>query len=167
MRAPQTTEELRSFLGLITFLGCYIPDLATVTEPLRQLMKKGEKFEWKNEHSRAFDQLKRCFASERILGYFDIEERIQVYADASPVGLGAIMVQLGKEGPRVITCASKSLTPTEKRYCQTEKEALSLVWAVEKFHPYSYGVEFDLITDHQRVFLDQKVSHVLASSDGC
>lgn len=41
------------------------------------------------------------------------------------------------------------MTNTEKRYCQTEKEALGLVWAVEKFHPYLYGVEFDLITDHQ------------------
>lgn len=152
-REPNTVEEVRSFLGLITFLGCYIPDLATVTDPLRQLLKKDNKFDWGLAQQKAFGQLKENLASGRILGYFDVRERTQIYADASPVGLGAIMIQLGREGPRVITCASKSLTATERRYCQTEKEALGLVWAVEKFHPNLYGIEFDLITDHQALLV--------------
>ena len=38
---------------------------------------------------------------------------------------------------------------TERKYCQTEKEALSVVWACEKFHMYLYGTEFDLYTDHK------------------
>lgn len=51
--------------------------------------------------------------------------------------------------PRVIYYASKSLYNTEKRYCQTEKEALALVWAVEIFHIYLYGMEFELLTDQK------------------
>ena len=45
--------------------------------------------------------------------------------------------------------ASCSLSDVERRYSQTEKEALGLVWACEKFHPYIYGQCFELLTDHK------------------
>lgn len=148
-REPRSAEETRSFLGLITYLGKYIPDLATTTDPLRQLIKKETKFEWKSEHQQAFEKLKNCLSNESILGYFDPKDRTRIVADASPVGLGAVLVQIGSSGPRVIAFASKSLTETEKRYCQTEKEALAIVWSIEKFHFYLLGLDFELITDHK------------------
>ena len=43
----------------------------------------------------------------------------------------------------------RCLTDCERRYSQTEKEALALVWACEKFHAYVYGMKFDLVTDHK------------------
>lgn len=49
-RAPQNREELRSFLGLVTFVARYIPDLATVNAPLRDLIKDGSFFNWTKEH---------------------------------------------------------------------------------------------------------------------
>lgn len=49
----------------------------------------------------------------------------------------------------MICYASRSLSDVERRYSQTEKEALGLVWACEKFHQYIYGIEFELITDHR------------------
>ena len=86
-------------------------------------------------------------ACAETLGYFDKDAPTQVIADASTVGLGAVLTQKQKNGRRVICYASRSLTDTERRYSQTEKEALALVWACEKFHPYVYGVPFDLVTD--------------------
>lgn len=47
----------------------------------------------------------------------------------------------------VIAYASRSLSAVERRYSQTEREALTLVWACEKFHSYVYCVKFDLVTD--------------------
>lgn len=42
------------------------------------------------------------------------------------------------------------MSEVEKRYAQTEKEALALVWAVERFHYYLYGRStFELVTDHK------------------
>jgi hypothetical protein len=73
----------------------------------------------------------------------------QVIGDASPVGLGEVLTQTHKDGPQVISFASCSLTETEKRYSQTENEDLALVWACKKFHPYVYGIPFELITDHK------------------
>ncbi|XP_055590161.1 uncharacterized protein LOC129742304 [Uranotaenia lowii] len=83
------------------------------------------------------------------LGYFDVDDRTQLVADASPVGLGAVLMQIKGQNARIIAYASKSLSDVETRYAQIEKEALALVWAVERFHFYLYGRSFDLITDHK------------------
>lgn len=129
-----------------------MPNLATVTAPLRELTRKGVKFEWQKKQNEAFDTLKGLVADAKLLHFFDNNLRTRVIADASPVALGAVLVQFEGAGdnlPRPIAYASKSLTETEKRYCQTEKEALGLVWAVERFAPYLLGRKFELETDHK------------------
>lgn len=148
-RRPKTMEEVRSLLGLVNYVGKFIPDLATITEPLRMLTKKDTAFAWESEQQRAFEEITKSLAGERVLGYYNVEDRTQVYADASPVALGAVLIQFKNGEPRVISYASKSLSDTEKRYCQTEKEALALVWSVERFHYYLFGRVFELITDHK------------------
>lgn len=85
-----------------------------------------------------------------ILGYYDPKDETFVIADGSPVGLGAVLVQRRTSGEyRIICYASKTLTSTEQKYAQTEREALALVWACEKFFYYLYGKFFWLITDHK------------------
>lgn len=149
-REPKTAEETRSFLGLVNYLGKFIPNLATVTEPLRKLTKHDASFDWKLEQQQAFDLLKQYLSKETTLGYYSVTDRTQVIADASPVGLGAILIQINNENvPRIICYANRSLTNVEKRYAQTEKEALALVWAVERFHFYLFGKTFELVTDHK------------------
>lgn len=75
-------------------------------------------------HEIAFNALKEAVCSAPVLGYFDKRRRTRVIADASRVGLVAVLVQFEDETETkavVISYASKSLTPTERRYCQTEK----------------------------------------------
>lgn len=155
-REPTVIEEVQSFLGLVNYVGKWIPNLATWTEPLRELLKlklgKGADITsyWQNRQKEAFNCLKRAMTQIRSLGYYDPKDRTQVFADASPVGLGAVLVQHGASGPRIIAYGNKSLTDREKRYCQTEKEALALVWAVEHFDMYLFGKEsFELVSDHK------------------
>lgn len=71
-------------------------------------------------------------------------------ADASPIALGGVLVQFNEQRTtRVVCYASKSLSETENRYCQMEKEALALVESVEKFHIYLHGKTFELVIDHK------------------
>ena len=51
---------------------------------------------------------------------------------------------------RAVACASLSLSDVERRYSQTGKEALAVVWACERFHLYLTGLQsFQLVTDCQ------------------
>ncbi|XP_049874146.1 uncharacterized protein K02A2.6-like isoform X1 [Pectinophora gossypiella] len=155
-REPQNVEEIQSFLGLVNYIGKWIPNLATVTEPIREILRQKlpkhadiTKF-WKKEQALAFTELKSSLSNLHTLGFYDPHDKTQVIADASPVGLGAVLIQYDTHGPRIIAYGHKSLSDVEKRYCQTEKEALALVWAIEHFSMYLYGLqEFDLVTDHK------------------
>ncbi|XP_058838582.1 uncharacterized protein K02A2.6-like isoform X2 [Topomyia yanbarensis] len=148
-RAPRSKEELRSFLGLVTYVSRFIPNLATLNFPLRELIKQDLPFEWKSEHQKSFDQLKDLIGSTKHLGYYDPKDRTLVVTDASGVGLGAVLIQFKENIPRIISYASKSLTETEKKYPAIEKEALGIVWAVERFRIYLMGITFELETDHR------------------
>lgn len=87
------------------------------------------------------------------LSFFCDKLRTRLITDAGPEALGAALLQFpneqGDDDPRIIAYASKSLTVTEKKCCQTEKEALAVVWGVEKFHIYLIGRRFELETDHK------------------
>ena len=148
-REPESVTELRSFLGLANYSARFIPQFATTTEPLRKLLKKEEPFNFGLEQRAAFKQVKKALAHCQKLAYFQKEATTRVIADVGPVGIGAVLVQEQKGQEVPICYASRSLTSCEKRYSQTEKEALSLVWACEKFHPYIYGGRFSLVTDHK------------------
>ena len=148
-REPETVSEVRSFLGLANYSSRFIPHFATLTEPLRKLTRKDVPFHFGPEQKDSFESLKQSMAEAGTLAYFDKTASIKVVADASPVGLGAVLMQ-HQNGAWVPICyASRSLTECERRYSQTEKEALGLVWACERYHAYIYGMRFDLVTDHK------------------
>lgn len=148
-REPENIHELRSFLGLVNYSARYIPNFATTAEPLRKLTRKNEPFVFGEEQRQAFKALKTHLSNAETLGYFDVHAETKVIADASPYGLGAVLVQVQEGEPKVIAYASRSLSSVERRYSQTEREALALVWACEKFHSYVYALKFDLVTDHK------------------
>lgn len=150
MPAPNDVSGVRSFLGLVNHLGKYIPQLATLTEPLRQLMSKGSEWTWDMPQQTAFEAIKQCLASAPVLAVYEATRPTKVSADASNYGLGAALWQKHDETWRPIAYASRALTDTERRYAQIEKESLALVWGVEKFSEYLRGMEsFILETDHK------------------
>ncbi len=148
-REPENASEVRSFLGLAGYSSRFIPQFACISEPLRRLTRKDAKFHFGTEQKKAFKILKDKLAEATTLAYFDKDAPTKVIADAGPKGIGAVLVQ-DQRGEMVPVCyVSRSLTECEQRYSQTEREALALVWACERLHPYVYGRKFDLVTDHK------------------
>jgi len=86
-----------------------------------------------------------------MLAYFDQDAETVVISDASPVGLGAILTQKqhNSDQYRVVCYASRALSDVERRYSQTEREALGIVWDCEHFFMYLYGISFIIVTDHK------------------
>ena len=148
-RPPQNEKEARSFVGLVQYSAKFIPNLATIGRPIMDLTRKRVKFVWANEQQSAFERLKSLISRADTLVYFKNDCKTRIIADASPVNLGAVLTQLEGGLWRVISYASKSLSDVERRYSQTEKEALGLVWACERFSLYVFGKKFELKTDHK------------------
>ncbi|XP_064468936.1 uncharacterized protein K02A2.6-like [Ornithodoros turicata] len=149
MPPPRDVSEVRSLLGMITYYGRFIPNLAQLTAPLRSLTKKETPWNWTTEHQKALDQLKDVLTHSSNLANFDQNKTTHLTVDAGPKGLGAILAQDGGDITRVVAYASRSLTEAEERYSQIEKETLAAVWAIEHFNIYLYGTCFVLHTDHK------------------
>lgn len=154
-RKPKDKTELRSFIGLATFVSSSIKGFAAIMEPLNRLLKKDTEEKWGETQDSAFEKIKQILEDDIVTrAFFDVGSETKIYTDASPSALGAVLVQkqkdatLGEVTERVIACASKTLTETERRYSQTQKEALAVVWGVEKFNYYLLGREFEIHTDH-------------------
>ncbi len=150
MPRPQDVQALKSFLGSVQFYSKFIPDLSTITEPLHTLTKRDTPWQWKSEQEAAFQKLKNLLCEENVLAHFDPKQEIGISCDASDVGLGAVLFHRYEDGSeRPIANASKTLTDTQRRYSQIQKEALAIVFALHKFHQFLYGRRFILVTDHK------------------
>jgi transposase InsO family protein len=146
MEPPTNVAEARSFLGMINYSARFIPNYATISEPIRRLTRKDVSWEWGPDQDNAFHTLKQHLQSSKVISYFRPGQDIEVIVDASPYGLGAILSQ----NERVVAYASRSLTDTESRYSQIEREGLAVVWACEHFDMYLRGAKhFTVISDHK------------------
>ena len=145
LKSPTNVTELQSFLGMITYLSSYIPNLSDHTMPLRQLLQKNSEYQWHAEHEKAFNAIKEIISATTTLQYFNPKLPTTIQVDASKYALGAALVQ----EDRVIAYASKSLTDTETRYANIERELLACVFGAERFHTYVYGAPFVIESDHR------------------
>ena len=148
MPYPQNVKELQRFMGMINYLGKFIPSLSDKTVNLRKLLEKDIAWSLEKQHKTEIDNLKNEITKSPILKFFNPKLPIKVSCDASKTGLGAILEQKIDNDWHPIAFASRSLTTSEKNYCQLEKETLSIVFACSKFHDYLYGHNFDVYNDH-------------------
>ena len=148
MPIPANKKDLQRFLGMVNYLGKFIKNLAEVTAPLRKMMQKDVEFLLMESQLNAIDQIKKLLTTAPVLRYYDPSCPIRVRPDASSEGLGALLEQLEEGEWRPVAYASRALTDAEKRYAQIEKETLSIVFGVTRFHEYVYGRKFLVINDH-------------------
>jgi len=152
MPNPTNASEVRSLLGMANFCSRFIGDYATITEPLRKLTHKNATWEWSEKEENSLKRIRKALTRAPTLVYFNEKSDTEVFVDASPVGLGAILTQTSANGTRhTIAYGSRALTAVESRYSQTEREALAVVWACEHFHIYIFGKPVTIYTDHKPI----------------
>lgn len=146
---PKNLKQLISFLQTASWYRRFIENFAEIAKPLTNLTKKNRSWQWKNEQKQSYKTLQEALTSAPILKQADFEKPFTIKTDASNYAIGAALLQ--GEGPQEhpIEYASRLLTPAERNYTVTEKEALAIVWAVAKFRGYIEGSKFITVTDHQ------------------
>lgn len=134
---------------MVNQVGKFIPQLAEKDKALRDLLSKKNCWLWGADQEEAFKVLKDALSSSPVLAMYDPSRDTKVSADASSYGLGGVLLQRWESEWRPVAYASRSLSPTEQRYAQVEKEALGLTWACERFRDFLLGKHFCLETDHK------------------
>ena len=147
---PKNVTELRSFLGLLNYYGRFLPNLSSLIHPLNSLLKHETPWKWTKSCDDAFQAAKAKIVKPNVLVHYDPDLPIRLAGDASAYGVGAVISHIMPNGSeRPIAFASRTLLPSEQNYSQIEREALSLIFGVSKFHTYLYGRKFTLVTDHK------------------
>ncbi|GFV00440.1 retrovirus-related Pol polyprotein from transposon 17.6 [Trichonephila clavipes] len=131
------------------FLKVYIQDFAKISRPLSYLTKKKVKWQWGFDQQNAFQTLKNSLTTPPVLKQADGTKPYIIRTDASNYALGAVLLQGEGSDEHPIEYASRLLTPAERNYSTTEREALAVVWALKKFRGYIEGTEITVASDHQ------------------
>ncbi|GFV04908.1 retrovirus-related Pol polyprotein from transposon 17.6 [Trichonephila clavipes] len=146
---PKNVKELQSFLQTCSWFRRYIQDFAKISRPLSYLTKKKVKWQWGFDQQNAFQALKSSLRTPPVLKQADGTKPYIIRTDASNYALGAVLLQGEGSDEHPIGYASRLLTPAERNYSTTEREALAVVWALKKFRFYIEGTEITVASDHQ------------------
>ncbi|CAF4637437.1 unnamed protein product [Rotaria sp. Silwood2] len=150
MPIPKNVKEVEAFIGKVNYYGKFLSNFSDKCKPLNALRRANVKWNWNQECQKAYDSLRQEIAKATTLVHFDPKLPLILATDASSYGLGAVIMHRYPDGSeRPIAHASKTLTISEKNYSQIEKEALSIIYGIKKFHQYLAGRLFELNTDHQ------------------
>lgn len=137
----------------------FVPHFETKADLLTDLLNNGKPFKWTGKEEEASQTIKRSICDSPGLSYLDASREICLQTDASDLGLRAVLFHERERGTKdIIKYAIRKLSPAEKKYCTTKKEALAEVWAVGKFGGYLEGRKFKLFTNNSFLQWLNKVS---------
>lgn len=146
---PSTTEDLQLFLGKATYYGLFILKLSTRSRSFQDILHT-KPLQWMKTTEEAYLNIRNVLTSPLVLMPYDPQLPLILATDASKTGLGAVLShKLNNNKERPIAYASRSMTHTEQRYPQIDKEALTIVWTMKKFFHYIYARHFTLVTDYK------------------
>ncbi|GJX33416.1 putative reverse transcriptase domain-containing protein [Tanacetum coccineum] len=153
-KTPESSTEIRSFLGLAGYYRRFIENFSKIAKPLTLLTQKNKTYVWGNEQDEAFRILKEKLCNAPVLALPDGPDDFVVYCDASKQGFGSVLMQRGK----VIAYASRQLKKHEKNYTTHDLELGAVVFALKIWRHYLYGTKSVIYTDHKSLqyIFDQK-----------
>jgi RNase H-like domain found in reverse transcriptase len=114
-----------------------------------------QKWEWGNQQQYSFETLKQIICSAPILIHANPDERFRIETNASNYIYGAILSQKDKVNQQnhPVTFFSKSMTPAERNYGISDKEALAIVKTLQHWCHWLEGttIPIDIITNHKNL----------------
>lgn len=147
---PKTQKNVRQFLGKINFYHKYVPKIAIKLDPLHNLLRKGQVFNWTKACQESFDEMKQILCSQPILTIYDPKLPIHIYTDASILGVGAVLKQLQENmEEKPVAYFSKKLNEVQKRKKAIYLECLAIKECVKYWQHLLIGRKFLVFSDHK------------------
>ena len=105
--------------------------MASILAPLYKLLHKNVTGHGGEEQQSGFEQIKEQLKSDAVLVHYDPTKILILSCDASPYELDMVLThRLQDESEQPIAFASRTLSPTEKRYAQLDKEGLAIIFGL-------------------------------------
>jgi hypothetical protein len=133
---PTNLNELRSFLGLVSYFRRFVQGHAMLVQPMQSLLHKDAAWKWDHEHDTSLAQTKAALLNAPVLALPDPKSMFCVFTDASFHGCGGILIR----NHRIVASCGRKLTATEHNYSTTEQEFGALVYALQQWRCYWEGV---------------------------
>ena len=143
LTVPKTRKQLRHFIGIINFYRDVWQKRSELLAPSTALTSKNVKYDWKDEHQKCFDAIKRVIGCEVLLAYPDFNAPFEIHTDASKLKIGAVISQKGKP----VALCSRNMNSAHQNYTTTEKELLSIVTNIKEFRNILLGHQITVYTD--------------------
>ena len=96
MRKSTCKQEVLSLLVFVNYLSKFLPKLADVAQPLRDLTARNAESTWAKQYDTAFKEMKKLVINYPVLKYYDRNEEVTLQCDASEKGLGPTLLQKGQ-----------------------------------------------------------------------
>ena len=136
---PLNVTQLKSYLGLLSYYGKFLPNLSTLLAPLYQLLGKDVSWKWSSEQESAFQASKELLTSSKLLVHFNPQFPLLLACDASAYSIGDVLAHVMPDGSeQPIGYVSRMLNSAERNYSQLEKEGLSCVFGTKQFYSYLF-----------------------------
>ena len=151
---PDTTKQLRGFLGLVNYFRDHVRGYAATCAPMHALTTQtGKRIKWTDEAERAFEKIKIDVSNLQTLFFIDDDAPIFLHTDACKYGLGGYLFQMVEGVERPISFYSRSLKGAELNWSTIEQECFGIVCAVREFDHLLRGRPFTIRTDHANLVL--------------
>lgn len=160
---PNSSRDIKSFLGMANFFRKFVKDFAKVAGPLYELTTAKAQFKWGTDQEEA-DRIKNIITSRPCLGYPRDDRDFVLHTDGS--GTAAALFQSMEHGDNtknlvVIGYFSKALASSQQKWAPTHIELSAIIAALRFFKATIYKHHTKIFCDHKPLtfLLKQKTTH--------
>ena len=153
-KPPRNVRAVREFVGFCNFYRRFIKSFSEIARPLHDLTKVNQRWTWAEKEQHAFETLKRMVCESPVLIHADPEKKFQMETDASSYAYGAVLSQKAEDKKHhPVAFYSKSMTPAERNYGISDKEALPIIKGLQHWRHWLEGTKepVRIITDHRNL----------------
>lgn len=155
---PTCRQDVKSLLGVISWLRDYVPHVVTWTLPLQRLANARTPWTattWTDEHRRCLEVVLHLLISAPVLATPDSRKAFVLMTDASEYALGCVLLQKQDDGLlHPVAYHSKALKARKRHLSPTDREMLGILEGIKKWQ--------HLLADQERLYVlgdHQPLSH--------